>query len=156
MRLDAAQREFYMTIGYKLSRLEFLWRSPLDDAKAALEPAKRELMSLLQDEGIRVGAADDFDAFASPILNYFRNTSNEKYSCILVGSSAQRVSILGLSPQLDESIIELARRVLDGIPPVIYSDKDKLFSLIKDGKYNDLAQLVVLLDAAFETPGPAF
>lgn len=128
--IDKNKLRYWIMVGFKIARLEFLWGSEFAEAQQAFEPALREIRSMLQGESVELDESD-YPAFCNSILNYYMRNDIEVFSMLLIGNSIQRACLVDVAKgEGKEEMKALSRSSLDAIPDEIAEDKDMLFSVI--------------------------
>lgn len=119
----------WVYFGFKLGRMEFIWGVDLPKVKEAFEPSKKELDNLICAEHIVLDETN-YRSYCDSIINHFMYNNAEVYSAILIGICIQRAGLI----RVDESMRELSRAALFGIPIKIVPDQDELFEIIVRNK----------------------
>lgn len=136
--------------GYQLGRLEILWGSPYD-IENAKDEIKNSLTQFLDNEDVNYNDTN-YKSFMESILNYFRGSNIEIFSCIAIGICVFRTQLamdLQTSQKKDaDEFVQLAESALSIIPTYIVKDKGLLFSVIKQ---NIDKNILDLLDVIYRT-----
>lgn len=134
-------------LGYKLSRLEWIWGSSFPEVIIEFEPSKMEILTQLPLEDIHINESD-YKSFSQSILGYFLRTDISIYSSILIGFAIQRCALIGASKDLKENaeLQELAKSTLNSIPKKIAPDKELLFNEIYKNRSKDLFETLDILE----------
>jgi len=139
--IDKRKCEYWLLVGFKLARLEFIWGSIFEEAQKAFEPSKREICSMLQGEPIEIDETN-YRTFCDSIMYYFMRNDIEVFSLLLIGNSMQRACLIDAAKGEEKQEMEaLARTSLNPIPSEIVEDKDLLFSVIFLNRNNDFNEL---------------
>lgn len=135
--------QYGVLIGFKLSRLEWIWGSKLNEVQKEFLPSKNEILSQLSLEDIQIDETN-YKSFSQSILNYYLRTDIAMYSSILIGITIQRCVLVGTSKDnnLNSELIELAKSSLNSVPRKIVSDKESLFNEILKHKNEDLFEII--------------
>lgn len=136
--------QYGIRIGFKLSRLDFLWGSEFE----SFAPSKAEIISQLSVDNIQIDETD-CKSFLQSILNHYQRTDIAMYSSILIGFTIQRCTVVGASKNsnTNREIIELAKSSLMSIPRKIVSDKEYLFSEILKHKDENLIDIIDFIES---------
>lgn len=137
-------------LGFKLSRLEWIWKSSFAVAQNEFESSKEEILTLLS-EDIHINESD-YKSFSQSILDYFLRTDIATYSSILIGFAIQRCTLIGVSKDLknNDELHDLAKSSLTSIPKKIVPDKEYLFNEIYKNKDKDLFEILDWLEQLSE------
>lgn len=152
INIDSSSLIFGVSLGFKLSRLEWLWGSNYDFAKDQFLPSKKEVLSLLPLGEINIDESN-YESFTQSILGFYQRTDIEIYSAILIGVTIQRCSLIGASKD-DKYNLELqllAKSSLQSIPSKIIPQKEKLFSIILKHKNDNLFTIIDILETYNDT-----
>lgn len=138
---------FGIPLGFKLSRLEYIWGSKYDFVKKEFEPIKTEILKLLPTEDMHIDKTS-YISFCQSILNFYLRTSIATYSAILIGICIQRCLLIGVSKdeKKNEELHTLAKSALKSIPNMIVSNKIELFKIIYEHKTEDLYDIISILE----------
>ena len=141
-------------IGFKLSRLEWIWGSKFKEAQKEFAPSKAEILSQLSVDEIQIDETD-YKSFSQSILNHYLRTDIAMYSSILIGITIQRCVLVGVSKdsKTNSELIELAKSSLRSIPRKIVSDKDYLFNEILKYKDEDLFEIIDFIESLSNESG---
>lgn len=133
---------FGVNLGFKLSRLEWIWGSKFDFAQKEFESSKTEILNLLSHESVKLNDSN-YQSFTQSILNYYLATNIAIYSSILIGFAIQRASIASAAGKEEyEELIQLAKSALSSIPNDIVPNQEQLFNVILRNKDNDFSIIV--------------
>lgn len=137
-------------LGYKLSRLEWIWGSTYDFSEEVFESSKLEVLVQLSICNTHFDETN-YQTFSQSILAYFLQNDIETYSSILIGISIQRAALIGSSSNPDNCLemTNLAKTSLVSIPSKIVSDKEKLFKYILKYRDMELFDILDLLDPGY-------
>ncbi len=146
INIDMNLLRYGIYIGFKLSRLEWLWGSDIDTTKNEFEPSKNELLfqfpnDILIDE-------TSYQTFSQSILGYYYRTDIVTYSSILIGITIQRCMVIWSSKNDSHSdeLRKIAKSTLASIPNSIVSDKEALFYIILLNRKKDLFEIIDILE----------
>lgn len=145
INLDSKKLNYGIIIGFELSRLEWLWNSDLDEAKAQLTPSIEDLLSKLPKD---LHTDNSFyEKLVVSIFNYFFSNDIEKYYAIRIGLCIQRCTLYGTSnnDENNAAILTLAQSALDTIPNEIIN-KSEFIKFVIQNKNNDIWHLIEKLD----------
>lgn len=150
INIDINHLRFGIFIGFKLSRLEWLWGSNLNIAQKEFEPSKKELLLQLPNDLLIDN--ENYFTFSQSILGYYLRTDIFTYSAILIGITIQRCILLDSSKNSkhNEELRKIARSSLNTIPEKIVSDKDTLFNIILINKEKSLFEIIDILEELSE------
>lgn len=148
INIDITKLRFGIYLGFKLSRLEWIWDAEFDECKEAFIPSKKEILSLVPKEEIFIDETN-YKIFSQSILNYYFRTDTDIYYSILIGFAIQRCHLVGASSDENENleVAKLARSALISIPNEIISNKDSLFDMIMNEKNNELFEIIEVLES---------
>lgn len=134
-------------LGYKLSRLEWIWGSPFEFALAHFESSKKEVLSLLPLTELKVDESS-YKGFCQSILNYYLFKDIEVFSAIQIGICIQRSALIGASDneKNNEELKSLAYSSLLRIPNSIIPDREKFYSFIISNKTHDFYDILSILE----------
>lgn len=134
---DAVDLRYWITVGFKLGRLEFLWGSTYKEAQQAFEESKQELIQMI-DKEVPIDESS-FRAFCNNILFYYMRHNEDYYSSILIGICLQRCALVGAdsNESKNKELKDLAMSALNGIPNTFITDKDLLFTIIWNNRKKD-------------------
>ena len=76
--------QYGIFLGFRLSRLEWIWGSKFKEAQKEFAPSKAEILAQLSMDDIHIDETD-YKSFSKSILNYYMRTDIEMYSSILIG-----------------------------------------------------------------------
>lgn len=135
--------QYGILIGFKLSRLEWIWGNKFKEAQKEFAPSKAEILSQLSVDDIPIDETD-YKSFSQSILNYYLRTDIAMYSSILIGITVQRCVVSGASKDsnVNNELKKLAKSSLKSIPRKIVSDKEFLFNEILKRKDEDLFEII--------------
>lgn len=138
-------------LGFKLSRLEWIWGSSFPSAQIELEPSKEEILAQLPLKDIHINESD-YKSFSQSILGYFLRTNISTYSSILIGFAIQRCALIGVSKDLKnaDELQNLAKSSLMAIPQKFVPDKEHLFNEIYKNRGKDLYETLDWLEKLSE------
>ncbi|MCM1316470.1 MAG: TIR domain-containing protein [Alistipes senegalensis] len=133
-------------LGFKLSRLEWIWKSSFTVAQNEFESSKEEILIQLSLEDIHINESD-YKSFSQSILDYFLQTDIATYSSILIGFAIHRCTLIGVSKDLknNDELQNLAKSSLTSIPKKIVPDKEYLFNEIYNNKDKNFFEILDLL-----------
>ena len=134
-------------LGFKLSRLEWIWGSSFEFAQEEFETSKAEILYNLPLECTQIDETD-YKSFIASILAYYLRTDICVYSAILIGISIQRSLLVGASKdsRKNQELRELAESALVSIPKKIVSDRKELFEKIMERSGKDLFEIFDFLE----------
>lgn len=119
--------------GFKLSRIEFIWGSEFDFAKAEFETNFKELKVFLDADNVPY-EENNYHKFCDSIINYYRITDTQKLYAILIGIFTQRMTISCsiTQPEQKEIFHDLAVSALSAIPSSFLSNKKDFINFVKE------------------------
>lgn len=131
INISSEMLQYGICIGFKLSRLEWIWGSKIKEVQKEFAPGKAEILSLLPVDDIQIDETD-YKSFSLSILNHYLRTDIAMYSSILIGIIIQRCVVVDASKdsKTNSELKELAKSSLKSIPRKIVSDKEYLFNEI--------------------------
>ena len=152
INIDSNSFRFGVLLGFKLSRLEWLWESNYDFAEDQFLSSKKEVLSLLPLDEINIDESN-YESFTQSILGFYQRTDIEIYSAILIGVTIQRCSLIGASKDNNHNLKlqSIAKSSLQSIPSKIIPKKETLFSIILNHKKDDLFTIIDILETYIET-----
>lgn len=150
ININSSSLRYGVFLGYKLSRLEWIWGSRFDFAQEMFESSKLEVLVQLSTCNTHFDETN-YQTFSQSILSHFLRTDIETYSSILIGIAIQRAALIGASsdPNKNSEMISLAKSPLISIPKKIVPDKEKLFNCILRYKDMELFDILDLLDRGY-------
>ena len=118
--------------GYKLGRLEFLWDSKFDFARAEFDTSLDDLKLFLDADHVPYDLSS-FPKFSNSIINYYRVSNSTKLYAILIGIFTQRMelSCSVSTPSKKETLHGLAMSALATVPGSFLKGKDAFVALVK-------------------------
>lgn len=130
-------------IGYKLSKLEWIWEETDGQYKKELTDGINEIISLTSIKNICINKLS-YRAFNNIILNYYLKTNTEIYYAMLIGIAIQRYMLVGSSKsdKNNNELYNLSYSSLNTIPMNIISEKNELFNFIKKYKNKQLSEII--------------
>lgn len=141
MRISKEKFKYWMSFGYKLGRMEFIWDRKFKEQIEEFPIAYDDLIQMLQATDIDVNLNEkSYTAFCESILNYFRYNNSEILTAVLIGNSIQRSQ---LATRTENGITnELIYNPLQLIPDDIVPDKLEIFSIIKVNGNKELYEVI--------------
>lgn len=138
MNLKTENLTFGITLGFKLARMEFIWKSDFEFAKKEFENGKNELYYLIASDNI-IPDESSYQSFSSSILNYYMRADIEIFYSILIGICIQRSLLIGSSKSesSNKEIEFLAKSSLKSIPDDIIPEKENFFEFVRSKKSPD-------------------
>ena len=147
--IDPSKVRFGVTLGWQLARYEFIYDSPIAEAKNASAAAKRDIEMMLRQDNFPY-KVDDFDSrqLISTILFHYGSSDPVKHSTILLGIAAMRASLIGSSSDQknNEEIKQLAYSAIQDMDSSIIPQKQELFDKIVASKPNNVTAVLELLN----------
>ena len=118
--------------GYKLGRLEFLWDSKFDFARAEFDTSLDDLKLFLDADHVPYDLSS-FPKFSNSIINYYRVSNSTKLYAILIGIFTQRMELSRSvsTPSKKETLHGLAMSALATVPGSFLKGKDAFVALVK-------------------------
>jgi hypothetical protein len=147
--IDQAMARFGVTLGWQLARYEFIYDSPIPEARDASHAAKRDIeMMLSQDKFPYEVDSLSSQQLISTILLYYGSSNPVKHSTILLGIAAMRASLIGASSNQEnnEELKQLAYSAIQDIDSSIIQRKQELFAQILETKPNNVTAVLELLN----------
>ena len=119
-------------LGFKLGRMEFIWDSKFDFAKAEFESSFREIKTFLNADSVTY-EQKNYQHFCNSIINFYRANDAQKLYAILIGIFTQRMT---LSCSIDdtenkEMLHNLAVSALSTIPSSYIKDKEDFVNIVR-------------------------
>lgn len=146
--LDQPTARFGVTLGWQLARYEFIYDSPIPEARHAASSAKRDIEMMLRQDNFpdNVGGLNAQQLMSS-ILMYYVTKNPAKHSAILLGIAAMRASMIGSSANQNnnEKIRQIAYSAIQGIDSNIIPRKQELFTKILETKPANVNAVLELL-----------
>ncbi len=138
-------------LGFKLSRLEWIWGSPFVDAQIEFESSKEEILTQLPLKDIHINESN-YKSFSQSILGYFLRNNISIYSSILIGFAIHRCALIGISKDVkdNEELQNLAKSSLMTIPEKFVPNKEHLFNEIYKNRGKDLHETLDRLEQLSE------
>lgn len=138
---------FGMQLGMQLARIEMFWDSVFEDAKAAFEPTKKQILILLKPDNFSPDYTN-YQLFSQSILLFYSNYDSEKYYSILIGISYMRAILIGASSdnESNKELRELAFSSLRTIPSHILSSKTELLNFFIENKDVSFSEILENLE----------
>jgi hypothetical protein len=139
-----------LTLGWDLGRYEFVYGSPLPEAKALQPSLEAEINGLLTNDGYPQSLTGmTFEQLSRQVLIYYETTAIHKHAAILIGVAAMRASLIGTSKDQahNDQLKELAFSTLQGIDPTILRHKDQFFDLLLQRKPHSIVELLEVIDS---------
>jgi len=134
-------------LGYKLARMEFIWDSKFEEARAVFKESKEELLSILKQKGC-FPEEDNYRQFTESILTYFGSNNMNIFSTILIGVGSFRnmmaINVRDDNPNKEE-MFSLARSAFDGIPAVVVPNPRGLYEEINNAKAENVMHIVSIV-----------
>lgn len=149
INLNSNKLNYGAVIGFKLSRLEWLWDSELIEAADNLKFSMEDLISKLPSELQNIQMQRSYEKIVCSIFDFFFKNDIETYYAIRIGMGIQRCTLYATSK--NTALLELALSALDTIPDSIVLDKKKLIEFIIQNKDEDIFHLINKIES-FERP----
>jgi hypothetical protein len=149
VRIDPKIARFGVTLGWQLGRYEFIFDSPLPEARSVSSSVEQDIRTLLeQDSFPRPVAGLDAQNLIHTVLLYYGSTNLEKHASILLGIAAMRASLVGASSNQanNEEIKRLANSAIQEIDSSVIREKDKLFQKLIQKRPANVSDVLKLLD----------
>lgn len=140
--------QYGIFIGFKLSRLEWIWGNKFKEVQKEFASSKAEILSQLSMDDIQIDETD-YKSFSQSILSHYLRTDIAMYSSILIGITIQRCLAVGAlkDSNANSELKELAKSSLKSIPRKIVSDKEYLFNEILKRKDEDLFEIIDFIES---------
>lgn len=147
INIDNGSLRYGALLGFKLSRLEWIWGSNMEIAKENFESSKADILYQLPLGSMQIDELN-YKTFSQSILGYYLRTDIDVYSAILIGMTIQRCSLIGSSkdPKSNLEIELLAKSTLVSISKKVISNKDELFCVILKHKNEDIFEILDVLE----------
>lgn len=119
-------------LGFKLGRMEFIWGSEFEFAKAEFESSFREIKIFLDADSV-IYEECNYQHFCNSIINFYRAKDTQKLYAILIGIFTQRMTLSCSidDPENKEMLHNLAVSALSTIPSSYIKDKDDFVNIVK-------------------------
>ncbi|RJX25997.1 MAG: toll/interleukin-1 receptor domain-containing protein [Acholeplasma sp.] len=141
--------EFYNTIlmGFRLSRIEFLWGSPFPFAKKAFKSGKKELDLMLKQDGFVSKEKKDSHIYMDSVLNYYRSKNIQKYEYILIGIAVQRYSLVKANTNEEDKneLKDIAYSALQTISSKTIKDKQSFAQMLIEHSETEFPDMIEIL-----------
>lgn len=128
--------EFYnnVLLGFRLSRVEFLWGSPFSFAKKAFKAGKKELDLMLKHDGFTSKEKKDSRAYMNGIIDYYRIKDIQKYEIILIGIAIQRYGLTNANTNQEDKLelFDVAYSALQTISTKTVPNKQQLGQMLAE------------------------
>lgn len=142
INLNSKKLNYGVLIGFKLSRLEWLWGSKFKEAITQFTPSKNEIISKLP-KNICINESSYMN-FANSILDYFFKSDLDIHYAILIGMCIQRCMLYGVSNSKDKNdkLLEIAKSSLISIPSHIIPNKTEFINFIISNKSDNIFEII--------------
>lgn len=147
--IDQATARFGVTLGWQLARYEFIYDSPIPEARNASLAAKRDIEMMLRQDNFpyKVDGLDS-QQLISTILLHYGSSNPVKHSTILLGIAAMRASLIASSSNQENNkqLRQLAHSAIQDIDSSIIQRKQELFTQILATKPTNVTAVLELLN----------
>jgi hypothetical protein len=133
LTIDRQVLRFGISLGWQFGRYAFVYGSPFPEVQAAQLPIEAEISRALSRDGFQDSTMGmDYQQLMGSVLSYYSATSRGKHAAILIGISAMRASLVGVSKneQHNGEMERLGFSAIAEIDPIIVSDKEGLYKAI--------------------------
>jgi hypothetical protein len=147
--IDPTTARFGITLGWQMARYEFVYDSPLPEAKKASPAIRQEIERLLKQDGFPHPVEGlDYQQLVTSVLSYYGTSNLEKHASILLGIAAMRVTLVGASKnqQNNEQMRQLAYSAIQDIDSGVLPRKAEIFQELMSKKPGNVAAVVDLLN----------
>lgn len=136
ININENKLKFGALLGFKISRLEFLWDSIFPEVKKHFSSSLNEIISMLPSN--LQPKTSSYEDFFYSIFYYYLQEDESVFSAILIGSCIQRCTLYGStkSETSNKVILKLAKSSLASISNDIVTNKEELFLYILSNKEN--------------------